>query len=64
MENLKIREFRNSIINIVNTGDVPVETKRVILSEILLLVEKQADEQVVLEYGMREARKANENNPE
>ena len=63
MDNLRIREFRNALIEIVNAGEIPIEVKKIILSEMLLQIEKQANEQVVLEFGLREAQKK-ENNPE
>ena len=35
MDDLKIREFKNNIINYMNHTDLPLEVKRLVLSEIL-----------------------------
>ena len=35
MDDLKIREFKNNIINYMNQTDIPLEVKRLVLSEIL-----------------------------
>lgn len=44
MMDLLIREFKNSIISFVNQSDLPMEIKRLCLSEILKDVSDASDE--------------------
>lgn len=44
MTSLKVREFKQSIINFVNGNELPDEVKRMVLSEIL----KEQEEKTVL----------------
>lgn len=39
-----IRETKNAIINYINTRDIPLEIKRLIVSEILTEISGKADE--------------------
>lgn len=41
--NLKIRLFKQSIVNFVDESDLPVEVKRMVLGEINNEIEKQAN---------------------
>ena len=47
--NLKIRQLEDDIIALLNDSDVPAEAKRLILGEVLHLVEKEADKAVAID---------------
>ena len=49
--NLKIRTLEDGIIELVNNSDLPTEVKRLILSDVLNLVIKQADKEVIAEVA-------------
>lgn len=42
--NTKMRALEDDIISLLNGSDVPIEAKRLILTDILNLVTKKADE--------------------
>lgn len=52
--NLKIREFKLSLVAYINETDIPEEIKRMVLKEIYEDIEKAADEMVVQEFNERE----------
>ena len=58
--NTKIRLLEDQIVAILNGSDVPIETKRLILSDILNLVTKKADEIVSQEIKEQREEKKNE----
>ena len=51
MMNLKIRTLEDDIIKLINNSDVSTEIKRLILSDVLNLVIKQADKEVIAEVA-------------
>ena len=52
MDNLKIRMFREKLISDLNEEDLPIECKRLVLKEIIALVNDAADGQVEKEREM------------
>lgn len=56
--NTKIRLLEDQIVAILNGSDVPIETKRLILSDILNLVTKKADE--IVSQEIKEQREEKE----
>lgn len=55
MGNLEIREFSQAIINFVNQSPLPIEVKRLALSDILSQIEPLADNAVKAELATRTA---------
>lgn len=49
MENLKIRQFQQAIINFINQSDLPIEVKRLCLNDITAQVNAAAEQQVYAE---------------
>lgn len=47
--NLIIRQLKLTIIELLKSSDLPVEVKRLILSEISAEIGKQADEEIIKE---------------
>lgn len=52
MDNLKIRMLREKLINDLNEVDLPIEVKRLVLKEIMSLVNDAADGQIEKEREM------------
>lgn len=52
MDNLKIRMLREQLISDLNNTDLPIECKRLVLKEIIALVNDAADGQVEKEREM------------
>ena len=52
MDNLKIRMLREQLINDLNEVDLPIEVKRLVLKEIMSLVNDAADGQIEKEREM------------
>ena len=52
--NLRIREFRESIVRYMNSVDLPVEVKSMVLREISNATEKTANEQIKREIVERD----------
>lgn len=52
MDNLKIRMFREKLISDLNEVDLPIECKRLVLKEIIALVNDTADGQIEKEREM------------
>ena len=46
MKNTNIRQLEDAIIDILNQYDVLIETKRLILSDVLHIVTKEADKEI------------------
>ena len=53
--NLKIRNLEDTIIDAINASDLPIEVKRLVVSEVLNLVIKQADKEVIQEMTNAES---------
>lgn len=49
--NLKIRNLEDTIIDAINASDLPIEVKRLIVSDVLNLVIRQADKEVINEVS-------------
>lgn len=47
--NLKIRHLEDNILNMINESDLPIEVKRLIISDVFNLVLKQSDKEVAAE---------------
>ena len=52
MDNLKIRMFREKLISDLNEEDLPIECKRLVLKEIMSVVNDAADGQIEKEREM------------
>lgn len=52
MDNLKIRMLREKLINDLNEVDLPIECKRLVLKEIMSVVNDTADGQIEKEREM------------
>lgn len=51
MDNLSIRNFRDTIIAICNGSDLPIEVKRLVFSEINSLLKAEADKEIINEHN-------------
>lgn len=49
MENTNIRQLEDAIIDILNQSDVLIETKRLILADVLHIVTKEAEKEILNE---------------
>ena len=49
--NLIIRTLEDTILNTINSVDLPSEVKRLILADVLNLVTRQADKEVLSEVS-------------
>ena len=52
MNNLKIRMLREKLINDLNEAEIPIETKRLVLKEIMSSVNDAADGEIRKEREM------------
>lgn len=62
--NLKIREFKVSIENYVNSTDLPLEVKRIVLKGIYDDLEKKATEAIAKELKEQEVMEKEEKQDE
>ena len=51
MENLAIRQLEDAIINTLNEINLPIEVKRLVLSDIYNKVIKESDKQITKEVA-------------
>lgn len=49
MENYKIRDLEDKLIDTLNASDVAIEVKRLIVQNLLNMVTKQADAKITME---------------
>ena len=49
MDNYKVRELEDKLIDIINASDVMPEVKRLIVQNLLNLITKQADATITME---------------
>lgn len=49
MENYKIRDLEDKMIDALNMSDVAIEVKRLIVQNLLNMVTKQADARITME---------------
>lgn len=54
MTNREIRELEDNIIALLNASDVPIEVKRLIVSNVYNLVTKEADKTIVAESQQKQ----------
>ena len=47
--NLIIRQLEDSILNMINDSDLPIEIKRLVIADIFNLVIRQSDREVAAE---------------
>ena len=57
--NLEIRKFREKIVNDINESELPIEVKRLVLKEVMSVVNETADNEIAKEQEML-TQKANE----
>jgi len=58
MMNSTVRQLEDSIIELLNNSPVEVEIKRLILSDILKMTEREANNAISLEREVQEAQDA------
>lgn len=59
MINLQIRQFRDSIIAIINTNPLPIEVKRLVFEELRTQIDLETEK--ILQIEKEEAEKENAN---
>lgn len=59
---LYIRETKNTIINYLNSRNLPLEVKRLLLADILTEVEAKADEEIKIQLSARESEEKHDGN--
>ena len=64
MGDYEIREFKNNIINYMNSVPIPLEVKRLVLSDILNETTKAADENIKAYLKAEKEKPDPENSPE
>lgn len=52
--NIKIRTLEETLLGELNASDVPMEVKRLILSDLLTMVTKQADATIQAELMLKQ----------
>jgi len=52
--NLKIRQLEDNIVYLLNSSEVDMEVKRLILTDVLSMVEKQANKLILQESQLSE----------
>ena len=52
MDNLRIRMLREKLINDINEVDLPIEVRRLVLKEILSVVNDTADSEIAKEQEL------------
>lgn len=65
MPNLRIRQFRDSIIALTNANTLPIEVKRLVFYEIQNLIDAEAEKSIIeerKELQRQEAEKQEEEN--
>ena len=58
--NAEIRRFEDSILNLINESDLPIEVKRLVIADIFNLVVKQSDKEVIAELSAQTEENINE----
>ena len=49
MDNFRIRDFEDKVINLFNSSDLQIEIKRLVAQNVLNLLTKKADETITKE---------------
>lgn len=52
--NLALRAFQENMVNLINSAQLPIEAKRLVVSEVLHKLEVQAEKEIVFELQQRE----------
>lgn len=60
MNSLEIREFEQSIVNLINDCGLPIEIKRLIVNDIAEQINRAADNQINVELAERNKAKESE----
>lgn len=60
MNSLEIREFEQSIVNLINDCGLPIEIKRLIVNDIAGQINRAADNQINVELEERNREKESE----
>ena len=60
--NLQMRQLEDDMIALLNASEAPIEAKRLIVRNVLTLIEKEADRTIIAE--MRPITEYGENNAE
>lgn len=58
MMNLEMKQFEQQIINVTNASPLPIEAKRLIISDVLQKIEKVAEDQIQKEFAAWQQEKA------
>lgn len=58
MDNFKIRDFEDKVINLFNSSDLQIEIKRLVAQNVLNLITKKADE--IISAEIKEMKKEEE----
>ena len=56
--NLKIREFKQSIVNFINASDLPIEIKSMVLADLSSQAAIMANEQIKKEIAERDKKES------
>ena len=51
MDNFRIRDFEDKVINLFNSSDLQIEIKRLVAQNVLNLLTKKADETIMQEIA-------------
>lgn len=49
--NLKIRKLEEDLISVLNSSDIPIEAKRLVVQNILNIIENKADKTIMQELS-------------
>ncbi len=60
MDDLKIRLFRQDIINYINSVEIPIEIKRLVLAEVYSQVAQESEKVIEAQYSMKKGEEKNE----
>jgi hypothetical protein len=53
MDNLKIREFQIALDDYISKTEIPLEVKRIVVATLLVKLEKETNEQLLIEIEER-----------
>lgn len=60
--NLKIREFKQNIVNFINASDLPIEVKSMVLADLSSQAAIMANEQIKKEIAERDKKESEPEN--
>ncbi len=64
MVNLQIRQFRDTIVSVINTCQLPIEIKRLVFAEIQTHINQEADMTVITEIKQQKEESKKEDKQE